>query len=114
MSNNAKKIIDSLVEKKIKSFERKKKTKVNLDDYHDAIVDGKFIAKEKAKLYFERTILGKTAIHEGYVFSTKENLVTIFDETKEQFYGIDITKFSNKIKVASKDDIVLSENDSNN
>jgi hypothetical protein len=110
--SNAKKIMSNVAIKERFNF-RKKKVNINLDDYEDAIVDGKFLVKEKGNLYFERNILGKTEIHEGYVFTIKGDLITIFDETKEQFYAISVIANKNKVKAKSKEDFVLVENNLN-
>lgn len=106
--SNAKKIL-STIDVKERSYARVKKLNVKLDNYHDAIVDGKLVVKEKGKLYFERNILGKITIHSGYVFSVKGDVVTIFDETREQFHAITLSTNTLKVKAQSEDDLILSE-----
>lgn len=106
--SNAKKIL-STIDVKERSYARVKKLNIKLENYHDAIVDGKLVVKEKGKIFFERMILGKTTIHQGHIFSVKDDLITIFDETREQFYAITISTNKLQIKAQSEDDLILSE-----
>lgn len=81
---------------------RKKRGKVDLSTLPDAIVDGKFIVPEKEKVFFERTLSGKTRVHEGTVTEvTEDGMVFIFDETVEQFYAFSLKQAVPNIKVGS-------------
>lgn len=68
---------------------RAKKVKVDLSALPDAIVDGKLVVPVNGRLVFERTFSGKTAVHQGYVFSYDEEKgdVSVWDETRGQFWG---------------------------
>ena len=86
--SNAKKIMDKAEPKKVRE-PRTKKVKVNLDALPNAIVDGKLTVPVKGKLVFIRTFGGKSAVHQGHVFSYDEanGDVSIWDETRGQFWG---------------------------
>lgn len=88
-------------EKTEKRAPRQKKVKVDLSKLPDAIVDGKFVVPLKGKVFFERTLSGKTKIHEGLVSDINENgIVTLFDETVEQFYAFSLLQKLPVIKAA--------------
>jgi len=81
---------------------RKKRGKVDFSALPDAIIDGKFIVQEKQKVFFERTLSGKTRVHEGTVTEiTEDGMIFIFDETVEQFYAFSLKQALPNIKVGS-------------
>lgn len=82
---------------------RQKKIKVDLNSLPDAIVDGKFILAPKDKVLFERTLDKKTSTHVGHVFSVDETtgVVSIWDETKNQFYNFNVNQPTPVIKFFS-------------
>lgn len=86
--NNAKKIFEKK-EPKAPKVERTRRVKVDITTLPDAIVDGKLIVSDKSRVYFERLLDGKVKVHEGYVFSRDDTTgsVSIWDETRGQFYG---------------------------
>lgn len=91
MSTNAKKILkESGVEKPKR--ERTRKVKVDMSTLKDAIVDGTFIGEVNQRVYFERTYIGKTTLHEGHVFKVdaETGMVTLWDETKGQFFAFSL------------------------
>lgn len=96
MSNARKKAVS-----KKQRVPRVKKVKVDLSTLPDAIVDGRLIVPVKGKLVFERTFNGKTKVHEGYVFSYDEKTgdVSIWDETRGQFFGFNAVKNAHQIVV---------------
>lgn len=73
---------------------RVKKVKIDLSTLPDAIVDGKLVVPIKGKVLFERTINKKTAIHEGHIwgFDEAKGDVSIWDETRGQFYGFNLNQ----------------------
>jgi hypothetical protein len=73
---------------------RAKKVKVDLSSLPDAIVDGKLTVPVKSKIVFERTINKKTAVHEGHIWGFDEATgdVSIWDETRGQFYGFNVSQ----------------------
>ena len=84
---------------------RAKKVKVDMSALADAVVDGQLIVPVKGRVVFVRTINKKTAIHEGTVFSVGDDgLVSIWDETREQFYAFSLKQELPVIKVASPRD----------
>lgn len=103
--SNAKKIIDGIEAKKAR-LPRPKKVKVDLTSLPDAVVGGKLVAKVKDKIIFVRTFHGKEAIHVGHVFSIDEvkGDVTVWDETREQFYGFNLKEPLPIVKLASPGD----------
>ena len=76
--------------KKTVKTPRQKKIKVDLASLQDAIVDGKLTLQKNAAVLFERRISGETRIHRGTIFNFDDRSVSIWDETIEQFYYVDI------------------------
>ena len=69
---------------------RAKRLKVDFDSAPPALVDGKFTVPVKGRIFFERTLNGVKRVHEGHVTEvTEAGLVSVFDETVEQFYVFD-------------------------
>jgi hypothetical protein len=85
--SNARKIMEKAAPKKVRE-PRARKVKVNLDALGDAVVDGRLVVPVKGRLIFVRTFGGKSAMHEGYVFSHNEETgdVSVWDETRGQFW----------------------------
>lgn len=82
------------VEKEKFTFKGKKLPKgVRFDDLPDAVVEGKWTVPVKGDVAFERLRGGKVEIHVGIVHSHDEakSSVNIYDETLEQFYGVQYT-----------------------
>lgn len=65
---------------------RRKRLKVDLTKLPDAIVDGAFVAAVKERVYFERTFGKDTEIHEGTVWKVDGATVTVWDDTRQQFW----------------------------
>lgn len=84
--NNAAKIAGRVKPKK--QVVRTRKVKVDLAKLAPAIIDGKLILKVKDRVFFERTLYGRTAIHEGFIFSIEDDAFTVWDETKGQFASV--------------------------
>jgi hypothetical protein len=99
--SNASRIAGKIKEKAPRT-PRAKKVKVDLSALPDAVVDGKLVVPVKGRVVFERTLNKKTAVHEGYVFSfdEKDGSVSIWDETRGQFYGLNINQPMPVIKIA--------------
>lgn len=89
--SNAKKIIEKSSPKKARE-PRAKKVKVDLSKLPDAVVGGKLLVPIKGRIVFERTSSGKTALHEGYIFSIENQSATVWDETRGQFHVISLTQ----------------------
>jgi len=88
-------------EKTEKRAPRKKKVKVDLSTLPDAIVDGKFVVPPQGRVFFERTLGGKTKVHEGTVMKINENgIVDLFDDTVEQFYSFSLHQKLPNIKAS--------------
>lgn len=98
--SNARKIMEKAAPKKQRE-PRAKKVKVDLSALPDAIVDGRLVVPVKGRLVFERTFSGKTKVHEGYVFSYDEKTgdVSIWDETRGQFFGFNAVKNAHQVVV---------------
>lgn len=88
---------------------RKRKVKVDMNILPPAIFEGRFIVKMKGRVVFERTLNGKTELHLGTVVNYDEEggYVSLWDETREQCYGFDMSAPPN-IKAESKDDLIES------
>lgn len=93
-------------EKKVRQ-PRTKKVKVDMSKLPDAIVDGKFVVKEKGRVYFERHANKRVEIHIGEAWKVEGDLVTIWDETRGQFYAFSLKQELPLIKAASLEDVVL-------
>jgi hypothetical protein len=80
---------------------RAKKVKVDMSCLPDAIVDGKLVVAVQGRLVFERTFNGQTKIHVGYVFSYDEKTgdVSIWDETRGQFFNFNAVKNQHQVIV---------------
>lgn len=89
---------------KKEKIKRQKKIKIDLSKLPDAIVDGILVPKINDKVLFERTLNKKTTIHVGYVFSFDDitSVVSIWDETKNQFYNFSLKENIPKIKILSE------------
>jgi len=87
--NNAKKILEGKKEKPARQ-PRTRKVKIDLKCMPDAVVDGKLTVELKEKVFFERKLLNTVETHEGFIFSVDNDAVTIFDETKQQFYCVNL------------------------
>ncbi len=97
---NARKILDKKLEKKPRDI-RKRRGHYDISSLPDAIVDGKLIVPLKGQLIFERTLDKRVAIHNGYVFSIDEDgVLTIWDETRAQFYAINVNQPHPMVKIA--------------
>lgn len=96
--SNAKRIAEKAEPKKIRE-PRIKKVKVNLDSLVNAVVDGKLTVPVKGKIVFIRTFSGKSVVHEGHVWGYDEKTgdVSIWDETRQQFWGFNAMKDADKI-----------------
>lgn len=96
--SNAKRIAEKAEPKKVRE-PRAKKVKVNLDALSDAVVDGKLTVPVKGKLVFVRTFSGKSVVHEGHVWSYDEKTgdVSVWDETRQQFWGFNAVTDAAKI-----------------
>ena len=70
----------------------------------DAVVDKKLVVPVKGKVVFLRTINGKgPAVHKGIIFSTDDKGgVTVWDETRGQFWGFDLNQPLPVIKVSAE------------
>ena len=89
---------------------RKKKIKIDLSTLPPAIVEGRLIVKLKGKVYFERTLQGKTEIHEGELcsYDSDADHVILWDETRGQMYGFDMSQPPANFHAASESDLVES------
>lgn len=103
--SNAKKIIDDRKLERKPREQRSRNVKVNLDLMFDGIVDGKLVVPVKGRVFFERNTNGKIKLHEGFVFEVDGNSVTIFDETREQMYLINTTKWVGAFKTPTKPEV---------
>lgn len=97
--SNADRLLKNKKEKKPR--ERVKKVKADTSNLPDAVVDGKLRVKEKGKVVFARTLNGRTRLHEGYVSSVKDDVVSIWDETQNQFYVISLKEPPGVLKAKS-------------
>lgn len=104
MSTNAKKILEKAPEKAIRE-PRAKKLKVDMKSLPDAVVDGTLVVKKGCRVFFERTLNKRTAIHVGTIFDVQDDIVTVSDETRGQFYVFSVKDPPN-IKAASANDVV--------
>ncbi len=87
--SNAKKILEGKAEKPARQ-PRTRKVKIDLKSMPDAVVDGKMTVDIKGKVFFERRLMDAVEVHEGYIFSIDGDTVSIFDETREQFYCVNL------------------------
>lgn len=71
---------------------KKKGPKLKLEEQKSIFEDNKLIADVGAKVVFLR--LGE--IHEGYIKSIDENHVSIWDETRDQYFLVDLLSNSQK------------------
>lgn len=97
--SNARKIVErSSFKERLKAL-RTRKVKVDLSTLPDAVIDGKLTVPLKGRLYFVRTLAGKTSTHEGYVFSYDEATgdINVWDETRSQFWGFNAVKDSTSV-----------------
>ena len=96
--SNAQKIRNKSESKKTRE-PRQKKVKINLELLTDAIVDGKLTVPVKGRVVFVRTFGGTRFTHEGHVFGYDETTgdVSIWDETRQQFWGFNAVKDANQV-----------------
>lgn len=79
--------------KKAQREPRARKVKVDIDSLPDAVVDRKLIVPLKGRVVFERTLNKRTMVHEGTIFSVADDgHVTIWDETRGQFYSFNLNQ----------------------
>lgn len=98
--SNARKIIDKKKEKKARE-PTVRRPRYDISDLPDAVVGGKLTVPIKGRLLFERTLDKRTAVHEGYVYSLDaDGTVTVFDETRKQFYAFNVNQPHPPVKVA--------------
>lgn len=103
--SNAKRILEKKAPKPAKE-KRVKKLKFDMSLLPDAIVAGKVVVKPKTKIYFERLEGGSMKIHEGSMFDSDEKSATLWDETRGQFYLIDLSS-PPVVKASSSSDLIL-------
>jgi len=79
---------------------RQKRLKIDLSKLEDAVIDRKLMSSLGEKVYFERTLDGRsTTIHEGFIKHTSEDgSVEIWDETREQLFCFNLNQEIPKIK----------------
>ena len=79
-------------EKKVKEPRRKRIKVLDFATLPDAIVDGKFVVKERGRVMFERAMWDthKIEIHRGVVMSVRATYISIYDDTTEQWYCFDL------------------------
>lgn len=85
--SNAKKIIDRSGQIKKPREKKKKRLKVDLDQYEDAVIMSEWVVKVGDPVMFERNVGGAIEIHTGHVHSFNERGdATLWDDTQDQFY----------------------------
>jgi hypothetical protein len=73
--------------KKKERAPRVKKVNVDMAKHLSAIVDGKFVALPgSGVVFFRKMASGKRELHEGTVHSVEDKVITVWDDTKGQFY----------------------------
>lgn len=104
--SNARKIIDKADKKKVRE-PRPKKVKVNLDALPDAVQDGKLVVPVKGRLVFVRSFSGKSAVHQGHVWSYDEKTgdVSVWDDTRGQYWGFNAAKDGPRIVCKALDEV---------
>jgi hypothetical protein len=74
-----------------------------MDELYDAVVDGKFVVPIDGKIFFIRTILDKTAIHEGIVKKIHgDGVIDVFDLTRDQFFMLSLKQPNLCVKSETK------------
>lgn len=91
---------------KKKSIERKKKITVDLDSLIPAFFGKKFNIKKRGRVFFERFLQGKTAIHAGEVMSVSQRTVMLWDATREQMFEFSL-EAPLRICAASEEDLQI-------
>jgi len=100
--SNAQRISDKSKNKKERK-PRLRRIKIDMAKLPEAIIDKKFIVPIGGTVYFERTLDKRTAIHEGKVFSVEETgTITIYDETRDQFFCFNVNQSVPHIKASSE------------
>lgn len=83
-----------------KLVQKPKREKVNFDSLQNAIVDGKFIAKQRQQVFFKRTLNKRTAIHYGIVLEILDNQsIVIYDELVGQHYTVNLAEGNPEIRI---------------
>ena len=86
---------------------RTKKLKVDMTKLPEAIVNGELVVKVKGRVVFERHANKRVELHRGIVWSVDSDLVTVWDETREQYYTFSLKQTLPVMKAESADDLVL-------
>lgn len=107
MSNAAKILKDARV--KPPRAPRAKKVKADLGNLPLAVEDGKLRVKLDGKIIFQRTLDGKTKLHEGLVKSAPDDkgIITVWDDTRKQWYAFDL-KQADHVRTASVSELAES------
>ena len=86
---------------------RSRKIKVDFDTLPAVVTEeGTFRVKLKGRVFMERTLDGKTAIHSGFISNIDGTIVSVWDETRKQMYGFDLKEPLPKIRAADIDQFV--------